>query len=382
MRCLWRTVCVAFGVVLVAAIGVVLLKVWLDIDSSTYFRINPAHPPVVREPSRVLLRLAPDPSNEWFDSRVSFSANRMTIASSRPGTKTSEYGQDTQMTTVITLIDAEPNAESARFEVPYEERCAMAFSPDGKHLAIAHLAEVTLHDATTGAKRAALKSQSAAIFQRLVFSPDGQSLAALGHGLAVWDLPSGDERFAAPVNTRRANCVVFSPDGQRLAAAAEGPVVNLGTGLPSWLGTSVACGADGGRTYIWNRQTGTHDSPMKHRGEDFAVAFSPDGHTLAFGGASGVWLRDSDSGVEQRVLSRPVRCVAYSKDGRLLAIGLEDETGSSPDDVVWLCDTSSREARFVLRAAAGTPRWLEFAPGGHSLVAGCSLGIVMWDLRN
>ena len=59
------------------------------------------------------------------------------------------------------------------------------------------------------------------------------------------------------------------------------------------------------------------------------IEYSPDGRKLAVGSSIGVWLYDTANGAEINLFAghtRPVRCVAVSPDGTILARGSGDMT--------------------------------------------------------
>src|SRR5262249_43646298 len=79
----------------------------------------------------------------------------------------------------------------------------VAYSPDGKWLASGgYGGTVRLHDSATGKEVRTLETQ-ASQFPAIVFSPDGKTLATIGHKLVqLWETATGKElrRFAAEVS--------------------------------------------------------------------------------------------------------------------------------------------------------------------------------------
>ena len=108
---------------------------------------------------------------------------------------------------------------------------ALAFSPDGKVLASGdYTAMVHLWDAETGASLGQ-PLRAGSIVMSLAFSPDGQTLAAgtaeRNNQLVLWDLASG-HILGEPIRFKGiVNRLAFSPDGHRLAAASSDTTVRL-----------------------------------------------------------------------------------------------------------------------------------------------------------
>lgn len=276
---------------------------------------------------------------------------------------------------------------------------ALAFSPDGKTLATGEgwltrtedakptrTGEVKLWNVKKGTQRASIGKYPNAI-QSLAFSPEGKILAIGCDGtVSLWDLPRGQNNHVFGCSEAREDMVAFSPDGRTLATwgtnglrlrdlttgseqtiqGVTGPVAfcpddrclgitcfhdvticdalkgnKLFTLAPDryalWTvvfspdGRTVAARGHDGTVTVWDANTGEERFALQSR-QDRAnvVAFSPDGKTLASGGLYGtVSLWAVDTGEERACWhehTRSVTALAFAPDGKKLASGSYDQT--------------------------------------------------------
>jgi WD40 repeat protein len=137
---------------------------------------------------------------------------------------------------------------------------ALAFAPDGRFLAAGGGKGVRTWDTATGRPVWAMEEEAVG----LTFAPDGRALACVGrNAVTVYELASGQVRLriATPPAGFSGDLgapVAFAPDGRRLAG--------LCGGIPS----------------VWDAETGACLQTLNgHRGMVEALAFAPDGRTLA-----------------------------------------------------------------------------------------------------
>ena len=169
----------------------------------------------------------------------------------------------------------------------------VAYSPDGKLLAIVAGQTVTCYDPTTLAKVHSVTVDAA--IGPIAFSPDGSTMA-LGAGAAVRIWRLGDTT-ARRVQAEQGSvaAVAFSPDGQMVASLSD-------------------------RVYLWSVADGMLQRSFG-AGQGLDLAFSPDGEMLVVGqaGTASVWRAGDGSPVRELEQSYSLYDVAISHDGQTIA---------------------------------------------------------------
>jgi WD40 repeat protein len=236
----------------------------------------------------------------------------------------------------------------------------MAQTRDGRLLAVPCSARILLFDAHTGALLRTLTGHTNEAY-RPAFSPDGKRLAS-GSGdrsVRVWDVATGREELTLTGHRLWVWSVTFDPEGKRLVSADAGGTIKVWDAQGELLCTIAG-----------------HTKGVDH------LAFSPDGKRLATASHDGtckIW--DPDTWKEVRALPGNVKtfgAVAWSRDGKLLAAGDDDEV------ILWNADT------YKVLHPLQTPGkgLLAFTPDGTALLAArrdCTQGerhaFTRWDVK-
>ncbi|HET6574804.1 MAG TPA: protein kinase [Fimbriiglobus sp.] len=236
----------------------------------------------------------------------------------------------------------------------------VAFSPDGKRVAVASGEHLLLCDAVTGRRLAVLAPHAMSV-RHLAYSPDGKRIACTdgANTIHLWDGASGKEVSVLRGHTGRVDSVLFSPDGSRLLSASNYP-------------DSTA--------RLWDAVTGRSLAVLAgHKNAIWSVAFSPDGRRVATASTDQTArLWDGYTGELLAVLGGHtgwVPNVLFSPNGTRVVTASEDATLR-----LWNADTGDLIG--VLRGHGdgfnGAP---VFTPDGSRLVSGARDGTVrIWDL--
>ncbi|MFD5417471.1 trypsin-like peptidase domain-containing protein [Streptomyces sp. NPDC127069] len=274
---------------------------------------------------------------------------------------------------------------------------SVAFSPDGKTLATAGLdGYVQLWDVRTGAPGRTLSGHGGQVTS-VAFSPDGQTLASGGADTEVllWDVADGRLRRKLSGHKGQVNDVAFSRDGHTLASVGGEGVLKLwdpatgenrsyqGEGTVRAVafspdGRTIATGSDN-VVQLWDAATGVALTGLiGHTDSVYDVAFSPGGATLASCGSDhSVRLWDMTRGVVRAAQVRhkgAVMAAAFSRDGSLLAT-------VSLDGTIRVSDARGGAMRDPWSVNPGSLLAVEFSPDGATLATGDIEGTVrLWDV--
>ncbi|MGA5040003.1 helix-turn-helix domain-containing protein [Streptomyces capoamus] len=210
----------------------------------------------------------------------------------------------------------------------------------------------------------------------VAFSPDGRTLATGSTSddqLWLWDTRKG--RLGRTFNGQgeAAALVAFSPNGQTLTTAG-----NFGHAVDMWNVTT-------GHTRI-NALAYPEAADREDQGAA-AEAFTRDGRILAVGGEDGTLrLWDTRTGRVRKTLAQGahaadseatvrVTSIAFSPDGHTLAVGEEKGT-------LQLWDTRTGRVRATLTGDPVTVASMAFTPDGRILAVGGEDGTLqLWDTR-
>jgi WD40 repeat protein/serine/threonine protein kinase len=250
----------------------------------------------------------------------------------------------------------------------------------------------------------------------LAITSDGKYAAtasSAGASVRYLDLTTGDVLFTEEGFIDSVLALDISHDGTLLAVGSEdsiATILELPTGkrlhvLPHDSGVdAVAFSPDGGtlatssrELRLWNARTGAKLWGRRyHEARPRYATFSPDGRTIAVAvGGDNISLVDASTGeLRGSLLSDQgsAACLAFSPDGNTLAVGIEAPS-ADPPSVVVLWDVRTQQQLCELDAGMKSLFALTFSPNGKRLVAaGQALGpqrvpqgtgrIVEWVLRD
>ncbi len=230
---------------------------------------------------------------------------------------------------------------------------AVAFSPDGKLLAVGGYKEVRLIEPASGQVRATLAGHSELV-RALAFTPDGQRLAAAGGEPArageikIWETATAKLLSTLHGHKDCIYSIAISLDGKWLASSSYDKMI-----------------------MVWNLESGEPRTFKDHIDAVFGVAFSPDGKWLVSGAADRtvkVW--DVATGQRFYTLSEPldgVTAVAFHPSGKQVA-------AAGLDKVIRIWNVSEKAGTLAQSTYAHEDAVLKlvYTPDGKKLISSSS----------
>lgn len=241
----------------------------------------------------------------------------------------------------------------------------VTFSSDGQTLASSSAnpdGTIKLWDTQTWQLKRTLKGDDWVVLSvwSIALTPNGKTLVSGHHAdstVKVWNLETGELRHTLRGHVWAVHDVAIAPDGNIMASGSFDSNIKL-----------------------WNLHTGREIRNLNGPGDGpigwtrsffsdnivYTVSFSPDGQTLASGGAKQpikLW-RLSSGEIKSNLIGHTddVHAIAFSPDGKYLASGSADRT-------IRIWDLFTGEAIHTL-GHSDTVYCLAFSPDGETLVSG------------
>jgi RNA polymerase sigma factor (sigma-70 family) len=192
------------------------------------------------------------------------------------------------------------------------------------------------------------------------------SVATEDDGMAVctWKLSTGELLRRHEKPTRLLRAVALSPDKTTLAVAGRD------------LGETEF------RVRLWDVATAKLTGELKGVGQTWALAYTPDGKSLATAGQdNSLRLWDLATGAERRHFGDNKQKwinLAFSPDGKVLA------SINALGDLIQLWDTATGEVLHAFKTTGGYDRTIAFSPDGKTFAAGNPENkiIHLWDVHS
>lgn len=298
----------------------------------------------------------------WVRS-VAFSPNGKTLASLRVAPFSSSKA-DIQLWDAVTgryQVTLEGHSKAPDQWIPTQSQSSLAFSPNGEMLASGSgdktirlwNAQTTARDSffhrlrgtIFGHHRATLRGHTDHVLS-VAFSPDGETIASSSSDTTVrlWDVRRRKLKATLEGHVDRVPALAFSPNGKVLASGGRrgillwDPVTAKHKGTVTLMrnsdtGQYKAVTTEDDRLYLPTpkplKPNAATPKPVFHIVSSSALAFSPDGKTLASAAGKAIVLLDPSTWQVKESFSGHtdwVHSVVFSPDGRTLVSGSRDGT--------------------------------------------------------
>ncbi len=288
---------------------------------------------------------------------------------------------------------------------------SLEFSRDGRRLASGSMDEtIRVWDPATGAtvQSIALAADDTEDDFRgwvlMALSPDGRTVVSGGKTTKVWEVATGKPLRTLRTRTEPGKppdmALAMSPDGRTVAIAGRTlALLEVATGRALWEASLADMGTmeslaftPGGKSIIgsssevrvWDAATGKPVRKLAQLTYTARAVFSPDGRQVFVGGGStkdySIHMLDAASGEEVRRFAghtSPITSLAFSGDGRLLAVGRD--TNIARTDTVKLWDMVNGQMLRTLSGNRRTVNDVAFSGDGRTLASGGGIEIKLWD---
>ncbi|GAB3958590.1 hypothetical protein GCM10029978_003830 [Actinoallomurus acanthiterrae] len=249
----------------------------------------------------------------------------------------------------------------------YMDTYALAFSPDGKTLAVA-IDKVTLWD-IPGHKHRQLDDFDDAV-GTLQFSADGRTLTTLGMGgkFGTWNVGTGTYTSAGAI------ALPHDDDTCDTALSANGRYAACGY--------SNFGGNDDVGIVVWDIENNQQVAAWPGAHWEYGLALSPDGGKVLFSDEDKplqVWdvASHRQTGSLAVEVSSSNFALAFSPDGSRLAVPDPDTDG-----VIHIWNVSRKKKVATLRGGGGGASAMAFSADGDRLVAADYQSGVLWNARS
>ena len=252
-----------------------------------------------------------------------------------------------------------------------------AAQPSGTTLGSAHNSSTAAHFGQT----LYTTPSSSAGFQELSWSPDSKRVASLTDSVQIWDATTGAHRVTVHLPTGSwPYALAWSPNSQVIAIGTNNSLV-IADGQSGAIVHSFAVNSSAS---TMNSVSNSYLSTLTPTGGGVgvrALAWSPDGHSLAVSISNGptgsVEVVNAQTGAQDYALpvtgNYVAAALAWSSDGKYLAGNVfntqpgAQTVPAGEEQMVWAWNVSTRQVIFKQTGGNGTGDPLAWQPGSDNL---------------